>query len=418
MSMLACGGGGSGDAVNPPPASDWVIPTGSGTLFRAVHMGGNWGTNVESSRALPAGYFEYLRDLNVNWVGISVALHLDDSMDSSVERKATGVRIPTFADDVLAQMIRTFRRHGFNVYLTLAFELEEAALAAHPVRRWQLGDPNYPAEDPSVVSANWPWSPSHPDHASFVAEFWRSYTDQAVHFARLAQAEGVAMFSLGTETERLFRTRVSARWTTQFGDELRAMVAAVRAVYAGRVTYDMHYQGLTTRSYYDNLTDHLWQDLGLDVVGISAYFPLSSVAPTSVMSTAELETAWDAIFRDHLQPLKARNPGKPVLFLEYGYVDSVRAPYEPAAESFTTRAFADADGDGADDGQRTQANIHQALFATMSRHPGVLEGAFLWDTMMADAQTWAAGFATMREFSVRGKLAEPVVRSTYGTWRQ
>ena len=53
-------------------------------------------------------YFEYLRDMNVNWVGISVALHYDDSMDSTVERVYSGVITKTFTDDFLRKMIQTF----------------------------------------------------------------------------------------------------------------------------------------------------------------------------------------------------------------------------------------------------------------------------------------------------------------------
>lgn len=413
--LTGCGGGSSPSA---PPAGDWTIPTGQGTLYRAAHMGGNWGTTVEASRTLPAGYFEYLRDLNVNWVGISVALHLDDSMDSTVERKTSGVKFPTFEDDVLVRMIRAFRKHGFNVYVTLAFELEEARSAARPVKRWQLGDPFAPDEDASIDPANWPWAPAHPDHGRFVGEFWRTYTEQAVHFARLFQAEGVALYSLGTETDRLFRSRSGGRWPNHFGDELKAMVQAVRAVYAGRLTYDMHYDAVKTRSFFGPGSDFLWQDLGLDVVGVSAYFELTDSPPTAVMSVASLQQAWERIFDDHLAPLKARNPGRPIVFTEFGYVDSIRSPFAAASDEFSTRVFADANGNGLDDGQETQANVSRAFFDVVAARPGIVEGAFLWDTMMADADTWARSFGTMRQFSIRDKLVEPIVRATYAEWRK
>ncbi|MCW5634079.1 MAG: hypothetical protein KIT17_12160 [Rubrivivax sp.] len=410
LSAWGCGGSAA------PAADEWVIPSTSGTRYRAVHMGGNWGTNVEASKTLPPGYFEYLRDLNVNWVGISVALHVDDSLDPTVERKTSGVRIPTFADDVLTRMIRAFRTRGFQVYLTLAFELEEARTAARPLQRWQLGDPFAPDEDPSIVRSAWPWATDHPDHARFVADFWRTYTEQAVHFARLAQAEGVALYSLGTETDRLFRSRPGGRWPNAFGSELKAMVQAVRAVYGGRLTYDMHYDAVKTRTYFGPGSDPLWADLGLDVIGLSAYFELAEAPPSAVTGIAALESAWERIFDDHLLPLKARNPGKPIVFTEFGYVDSTRAPFEPNAEAFTPRIFVDRDGNTLDDGEETQAHIIRALFNVMSRRADVVEGAFLWETMMADGPTWAAGFAGMRTMSVRAKLAEVDVRAEYGQW--
>lgn len=415
VALVTCGcsGGGSGGG---PSGDGWVIPAGGNGLYRAVHMGGNWGTNVETSKTLPAGYFEYLRDLNVNWVGISVALHVDDSLDATVERKAAGVKIPTFSDETLAQMIRAFRARGFNVYLTLAFEAQEAGAAALPLQRWQLGDPFAADEDPRIVRSAWPWATDHPEHSNFVADFWRTYTEQAVHFARIAQAEGVALYSLGTETDRLFRSRAGGRWPNHFGNELQAMVRAVRAVYEGKLTYDMHYDAVKTRSYFGAGSDPLWDDLGLDVVGLSAYFELADAPPTGVTSVAALESAWERIFDDHLVPLKERNPARPIVFTELGYVDSIRAPFEPNAEAFTPRVVADANGNSQDDGEETQANILRALFNVMNRRPGVVEGAFLWDTMMADASTWAAGFAGLRTMCVRAKLAETEVRAVYGQW--
>ena len=221
--------------------------------LRAIHAGGNWGTNGipvrlweasgRSQPLVPSDYIAYLENLNVNWIGLSVALHYDDSMDSTVERvHSEDVDIPTFSDDAIRQYIREFRSHGIDVYLTLAFEAFEAEGSARPVNRWQLGDPGdpvtgVPPDDPAehghILPENWPWRPDHPDHQRFVAEFWETYTDQAVHFARLAEEEGVRMFSLGTEVERLFRTRSGGYWPNHFRDELETMVRRVREVYSG-----------------------------------------------------------------------------------------------------------------------------------------------------------------------------------------
>ena len=43
---------------------------------------------------------------------------------------------------------------------------------------------------------------------------------------------------------------------------------------------------LTTSALGSN---HLWEDLDLDIVGISAYFPLIDYRPTTVLSVAELQ---------------------------------------------------------------------------------------------------------------------------------
>ena len=190
-------------------------------------MGGNWGC-IECMERLPDDYFEWLKSMNVNWVGISVALHYSNAMDSTVERKYSGVQIPTFTDEFLVKMVRKFHSCGFYVYITLAFEALEASTSEYPIERWQLGDPRYPIlENPAIDENFWPWCPDHPLHQIFISEFWRTYTEQAVHFAKISQSENVEMFSLGTETERLFRTRSGEGWPNDFGDELKAMVRSV-----------------------------------------------------------------------------------------------------------------------------------------------------------------------------------------------
>lgn len=210
-------------------------------------MGGNWGTNVEPVAAPPAGYFDCLDRLGVDRLGISVALHVADSRDSTVERVYDGVEIPTFRDDDLVRAMRAARRRGLGVYLTLAIEDQEARAAPHPVSRWQLGVSGVPQDDPRVAPESWPWRPEASGHAAFVLAFWESYTRQAVHFGRMAQAEGVELFSLGTETDRLFRSRPGGVGPNDFGDELWALVHSLRQVYDGPLTYAMHFESLRAR---------------------------------------------------------------------------------------------------------------------------------------------------------------------------
>ena len=348
-------------------------------------------------------------------------------MDSTVERVYSGVDISTYADDVLRQLIREFQSHGINVYLTLAFEAHEAATAARPVpHRLQLGDPGdsetgVPSDEvfETIRPEFWPWRPDHPDHQRFVAEFWETYTQQAVYFARIAEEEGVRLYSLGTETDRLFRTRSGGYWPNDFRQELRTMVARVRAVYSGLVTYDMYYDALTSADFYGPGSTHLWEDLDLDVVGISAYFPLTDYRPTTVLSVADLQASYERIFQDYLIPLAERNPDRPILFLEHGTTDEVEAPEAPGGRSWKPFVFTDANGNGLDDGREMQANTFQALFNTMAQHPGVLNGVFIFDNWMTSAEMWAGYWAGQRFYSIWDKpLAEEVVRRTYEGYRQ
>jgi Glycoside Hydrolase Family 113/Secretion system C-terminal sorting domain len=383
-------------------------------FIRAVHMGGNWGRNTFSVLDPPQEYFNFLSSINANWVGISVALHIENSMDSTVERVYSGVDIPTFNEQDLINVIRTFKENHFNVYLTLAFEAEEAEHAAHPVSRWQLGDPKMHIEDPNIMLDYWPWAPEHPAHDSFVKKFFKTYTDQAVYYANICEQEGVAMYSLGTETNRLFRTRTGGYWPNNYLTYLNAMVDSIRQAYHGILTYDMEYGALTDAGFF--MLDSLWKDMDLDAIGISAYFPLTATMPDTVMSTAQLTHAWHRIFKEHLAPLQNQNPGKPIYFLEFGYVDAIGSPREPANREFEYKLFEDANQNGLDDGEETQANIHEAFFHVNTNYNDLVKGAFLWGNQMASDIDWENSFGQLRDFAVRGKLAKDIVRDHYANY--
>ena len=134
--------------------------------MRAIAISGNWGTNRDVVQAwedsgstgslIPLEYVAWLRGLHVDWILISVALHYEDSMDSSVSRETGRNRnVPTWRDGSLRQMIREFRGHGFEVYMTLAFEAHEAEAAARPLSRHLLGDPAPPHTGGAPPDEGW-----------------------------------------------------------------------------------------------------------------------------------------------------------------------------------------------------------------------------------------------------------------------
>ena len=404
--------------------------------LRAIRAAGNYGTNqliVEawedsgrSAPLVPHDFIAWLKSLHVNLVGLSIALRYDDSMDSTLERVYSGTNsINTFTDDAIRQFIREFKEHGIDSYLTLALQSEANEVGIRPAHRWQLGDPGHPdtgvpPEDPSVfgriLPENWPWRPDHPDHERFVAEFWRTHTENAVHFARIAEEEGVRIFSLGTETERLFRTRSGGYWPNHFRQELQTMVSAVREVYSGHLTYDMHYTGLTAADHFGLGSNHLWEDLDLDFVGVSAYFELADSPPTTATSVESFEKRYDEIFQKFLVPLAERNPDRPIVFLEYGAVDTVESPADPGGTDFSLFEFQDTDGNGLDDGRETQANMYQALVNTMAKYPGLVNGVLWTENWVTSGELWAEYWGKRRGFSVYDKLSEDVVRAAHESW--
>ena len=437
IAVVACGaaavlGGTCAGLAQDSAGIAQALPAPIEFPLRAMHAAGHWGTNelvvadwnADPTQALvPADYLAWLKRLHVNWIGLSVALTYDDSMDSTVERDTEGSENPSFSNDVLRQAIREFRAEGIDVYLTLAFEAHEAESAERPVQRWQLGDSGDdeggPCCDSGIQPDFWPWRPSHADHQAFVAEFWESYTQQAIQVATLAEEEGARMFSLGTETDRLFRTRTNEYFVNDFAPELRSMVDRVRAVYSGLLTYDMHYDAIINPDFYGpgSGAGQLWNDLDLDVVGISAWFPLADAPPSSVMSFEDARAQYGRIISEYLVPLAARNPGRPVMFLEYGAMDLLESPRAPSdSQGFPPLVLADADGSGLDDGREVQANIYQGMLSAMNGYPGIVNALFLWDNWLASDERWAGYWASRRSFAVRDKLSEGIVRAVYTRW--
>ncbi len=384
--------------------SAWTIPTGSDYPWRAVHLGVNCCGNPQGVRDLPEPYFAFLRDLGVEWVGVSVSLHLDDSLDATIEPDY-GAEIPTYTDEELRGLVTRLHAHGFKAYLTLAFETQEAERSARPFRRFNLGDPRAAVDEPTIDPVDWPWDPSHPSHGTFAREFFASYADQLRHYGTLAEEAEVDLFSIGTETERLFQVVPSEKFPVAYNDEVQKLVSAARSVYSGLLTYDQLWPNPDDADYWA-----LWDEVDFDVIGLSAYPPLVDEVPTRVLTVAELRPRWQARF-DELRALKARVGDRPLVLTEFGYTRSVQAPAIPSANDLhEITATIDADGNGLDDGEEQQANLYESFFQTVEANPGLVQGAFSWGETFPEP-----GY--IDEWGVRTKLAEDVMRRYYSVWR-
>ncbi|MEE4296989.1 MAG: hypothetical protein V2J20_10310, partial [Wenzhouxiangella sp.] len=393
--------------------------------MRAVHMGGNWGATRSDAQyldpVLGQGYIDWLNSVGANWVGISVALYVDNSLDSQVKRKyppESGDLIPTYTDEQLTTMVNFLRSNGFKVFLTLAFENTSIAEVDDPnlyVDRNILGAPFVYQWSELVEPENWPWDPAHPDHDTFVSAFWQSYTEQAGHFARLAETLGVEMFSLGTESDGLFRTRTAPGWPNEFTAEIEAMIAAVRADYSGLVTYAQHHISIAEQMQdVGDMWRWLWSDTSMDVIGLTGYFKAVDSEPQSRVPYHQLLEGYRSALNDYVVPLTTYAPGKPIVFVEFGYVDSVQSPWVSFAQEQTLREFTDEDGTGIDDGAETQADILRAFFQVNRELDRLVEGAFLWGHDWADDALWDEVWGAKRTFGVRDKLAEEVIKAEYG----
>ena len=137
--------------------------------------------------------------------------------------------------------------------------------------------------------------------------FFTDYETWIVQMAALAESEHAELFCVGLEFTH----------AEKFDDRWRKIIAAVRRVYHGSVTYGANWSDYDQVKFWD----------ALDYIGVLAYFPLiKSTNPT----TPDLIGAWQKRCAA-LQEFSRRNGGKKFLFTEIGYNESARTAAEPWA---------------------------------------------------------------------------------------
>ena len=153
-----------------------------------------------------------------------------------------------------------------------------------------------------AVNEKWWRGNIHPDHWDL---WWKNYTAFNVHLASLAQEEGVAWYSVGTEMAS----------TQAFPDQWRALVAAVRQVYRGKITYSVNFDSHDSFTFGDCL----------DVIGMNTYDPIAKYE--DYPSREAIRDAWWWIVYK-ARTLQARF-GRPVMITEVGYPSVAHAHVGP-----------------------------------------------------------------------------------------
>jgi len=142
----------------------------------------------------------------------------------------------------------------------------------------------------------------HPEHWDL---WWKNYTEFNVHLATIAQEEGVEWFSLGTEMAS----------THRFPDQWRALAAAVRKVFKGKLTYSVNFDSHDTFTFGDCL----------DVIGMNTYDPIAKY--DEYPSEDQIRDAWWWIVYK-ARTLHARFE-RPVMVTEVGYPSVAHAHVGP-----------------------------------------------------------------------------------------
>jgi len=169
--------------------------------------------------------------------------------------------------------------------------------------------------------------------------FWSSYRRWIVQVARACRdADG---FVVGTELDR----------TLRFGERWREIIAAVREVTDAPLTYAANWSDYRDVTFWD----------ALDVIGVQAYFPLTSAPTSAAPDLAQAWQRWMAELREF-----ASGANRKVVFTELGYSRSMEAPVRPWAYGV--------DGPEA---EPVQESCLRVALRAIEAEPTVV-GVFLW----------------------------------------
>ena len=127
------------------------------------------------------------------------------------------------------------------------------------------------------------------------ALWFARYRRWILHYARLAEQNGSDLFCIGNELGKM----------AQYEAEWREMIAAVRRIYSGPITYASHWGGeLETLNFWDEL----------DYIGLNNYQPL---VQDGISSAAVLQRSAEELAR-RVERVQQRWR-RPVLFTEVGF---------------------------------------------------------------------------------------------------
>lgn len=217
-----------------------------------------------------------------------------------------------------------------------------------------------------------------PSFESIWQEWEQNYEDYILYLARLAEELNIELFCIGTEY------KIAVRQRPQYW---RQLIAKVRTVYSGKLTYAANWD-----NYYHI---RFWKDL--DYIGIDSYFPLSESLTPSVI---ELVNKWKS---GPFKTLKSfsKQQKKPILFTEYGYltINGTAGKHWLNEKKLEETPL----------NERAQANAYAAFYKAFWDQDWVA-GGFLWRwyCYRSEYDNWQD-----KDYTPQHKQAEKIVRECY-----
>jgi len=214
-----------------------------------------------------------LAGLGVNDVMVQATAYMDTAYSTDIYLDP--MKSPS--DDSLGYVIQKMRGYGLRAVLKVNFDVND-----NTSRK-------------KIAPVNW-------------NEWWEDYRTLVLHYAGIAENNGVAVFVVGTELDSAVQNINETSW--------RDLIFDVGTIYSGKITY-----GASRISCSDNRVPQCvpgyrevsWWD-ALDYGGIDAWFPLTNISNPTVEQLLDAWKPWVADIEDWQLYI-----GKPVLFTEMGY---------------------------------------------------------------------------------------------------
>jgi hypothetical protein len=310
----------------------WVDARVGGVTWGWTGVRGTWG-GAEAERSL-----DELVKLQPNWIGVTFAAY----QATAVSTEILFEHDPTVSDDEVRWAIRAAHSRGTKVCLKPVVNCADGTWRAFiGFFDWDVpGEPQ--------------WN-----------QWFASYERFILHYAAIAEEEECELFCVGCE---MVRADVrEAEW--------RALIARVRDVYSGPITYNCD------KYQEDRVT---WWD-AVDVISSSGYYPTGQ---------------WDQQL-DRIAPVLEQFD-RPFFFMETGCPSREGSAERPNDWTLV----------GEPSG-REQADFYREMFAACSKRPW-MQGFMLWD--------WPARLyreseaAENSDYCMYGKPAADVVRAEYSPY--
>lgn len=297
---------------------------------------------------------------------------------------AASPRRGTYGSDASAQSLRKLKDLGVDwiSLMPFGFHRGDADLSFGGDRVWETDESLTAATKQAhalgikVLLKPHVWGRAEQRMETWSDAEWRKwfddYTRFAQHYATIARDAKVDAFCIGNEQK--IASRHEQEW--------RRIIARIRAIYKGPLTYGANFDEVFDIAFWD----------ALDWIGVSGYFPLT---PDASPDRATLVRAWQPILAQ-LEQLATREK-KAVLFTEVGYRSAKGAAWRQW--EIPRDAASDLDA---------QRNAYEAFFETVWPKPWVA-GAYPWKWFSYPDHGRRDG----NDYDLEGKPAEEVVRRGY-----